>query len=143
MRYFCVANNLRVLTHLNYLAEDSCLETLARKQKKSIARVRKKCKIGLTWSISYLKKGKIQHELWIVYSSDKIRKMRNYKGNPNITINKYIFQSCKNLSLKAELCEKHSKTVQLPNHHIGTIYNANHQRIMKELKYCVKIVIRK
>ncbi|WP_438821332.1 group II intron reverse transcriptase/maturase, partial [Candidatus Phytoplasma citri] len=38
MQYFCLANNLGVLIHLNYLAEDSCLKTLARKQKTSIAR---------------------------------------------------------------------------------------------------------
>ncbi|UQV27189.1 hypothetical protein H7686_0002480 [Candidatus Phytoplasma asiaticum] len=55
-RYFCLANNLGVLTHLNYLAEDSCLKTLARKQKTSIARVRKKLNRGSTWAISYLSK---------------------------------------------------------------------------------------
>ncbi|WP_034172087.1 group II intron reverse transcriptase/maturase, partial [Chrysanthemum yellows phytoplasma] len=48
-RYFCLANNLGVLTHLNYLAEDSCLKTLARKWKTSIARVRKKLNRGSTW----------------------------------------------------------------------------------------------
>ncbi|MDV3174891.1 MAG: hypothetical protein Q8831_02525 ['Bonamia sp.' little leaf phytoplasma] len=46
------------MTHLSYLAEYSCLKTLARKRKTSIARVRKKCKIGSTWGISYLNKGK-------------------------------------------------------------------------------------
>ncbi|MDV3174921.1 MAG: group II intron reverse transcriptase/maturase ['Bonamia sp.' little leaf phytoplasma] len=53
-----MANNPNVLTHLSYLAEYSCLKTLARKRKTSIARVRKKCKIGSTWGISYLNKGK-------------------------------------------------------------------------------------
>ncbi|MDO8052914.1 reverse transcriptase domain-containing protein, partial ['Vigna radiata' phytoplasma] len=48
IRYFCFANNLSALTHLNYLAEYSCLKTLARKRKTSIAKVRKKCKIGST-----------------------------------------------------------------------------------------------
>ncbi|WP_444517538.1 hypothetical protein [Candidatus Phytoplasma asiaticum] len=33
-----------MLTYLNYLAEYSCLKILTRKQKTSIARVRKKCK---------------------------------------------------------------------------------------------------
>ncbi|MDV3182242.1 MAG: reverse transcriptase domain-containing protein, partial [Candidatus Phytoplasma australasiaticum] len=56
IQYFCLANNLGVLTHLSYLAEYSCLKTLARKRKKSIAKVRKKCKIGSTWGISYLNK---------------------------------------------------------------------------------------
>ncbi|MDV3183132.1 MAG: group II intron reverse transcriptase/maturase [Candidatus Phytoplasma australasiaticum] len=49
IQYFCLANNPSVLTHLSYLAEYSCLKTLARKRKTSIARVRKKCKIGSTW----------------------------------------------------------------------------------------------
>ncbi|MDV3164178.1 MAG: group II intron reverse transcriptase/maturase, partial [Candidatus Phytoplasma australasiaticum] len=53
IQYFCQANNLGVLSHLSYLAEYSCLKTLARKRKTSIARVRKKCKIGSTWGISY------------------------------------------------------------------------------------------
>ncbi|MDO8064291.1 reverse transcriptase domain-containing protein [Candidatus Phytoplasma bonamiae] len=58
IQYFCLANNLSVLTHLSYLAEYSCLKTLARKRKTSIARVRKKCKIGSTWGIAYINKGK-------------------------------------------------------------------------------------
>ncbi|MDV3166639.1 MAG: group II intron reverse transcriptase/maturase, partial ['Waltheria sp.' little leaf phytoplasma] len=82
IQYFCWANNLGVLTHLSYLAEYSCLKTLARKRKTSIARVRKKCKIGSTWGISYLNKGKTQYEPWEVFSWNKIKKMRNYKGNP-------------------------------------------------------------
>ncbi|MDO8054240.1 hypothetical protein OC707_02145 ['Opuntia sp.' phytoplasma] len=48
IQYFCLTNNLGFLTHINYLAEDSCLKTLARKWKTSIARVRKKLNIGST-----------------------------------------------------------------------------------------------
>ncbi|UQV27084.1 reverse transcriptase domain-containing protein [Candidatus Phytoplasma asiaticum] len=51
IQYFCLANNLGVLTYLNYLAEYSCLKTLARKWKTSIARVRKKLNRGSTWGI--------------------------------------------------------------------------------------------
>ncbi|MDV3166299.1 MAG: group II intron reverse transcriptase/maturase ['Waltheria sp.' little leaf phytoplasma] len=51
IRYFCFANNLDVLTHLNYLAEYSCLKTLARKRETAIARVRKKLNIGSTWGL--------------------------------------------------------------------------------------------
>nr|WP_249175868.1 hypothetical protein ['Parthenium hysterophorus' phyllody phytoplasma] len=69
------------------------MKTLARKWKTSIARVRKKLNRGSTWAIPYLNKGKTQYEPWVVYSWDKIKKMRNYKGNPDITINRYIFQS--------------------------------------------------
>ncbi|MDO8057364.1 group II intron reverse transcriptase/maturase [Candidatus Phytoplasma gossypii] len=89
IQYFCLANNLGVLTHLNYLAEDSCLKTLARKRKTSIARVRKKFHIGSIWGISYINKGKTQYEPWDVYSCDKIKKMRNYKGNPVPLIDLY------------------------------------------------------
>ncbi|MDO8052557.1 reverse transcriptase domain-containing protein ['Vigna radiata' phytoplasma] len=60
IQYFCLANNLGVLTHLNYLAEYSCLKTLARKRKTSIARVRKELNTGTTWSIPYHNKGKTQ-----------------------------------------------------------------------------------
>ncbi|MDV3143925.1 MAG: hypothetical protein Q8850_01685 [Candidatus Phytoplasma australasiaticum] len=42
--------------------------------------------------IAYLNKGRTQYEPWDVYSWSKIKTMRNYKGNPDITINKYIFQ---------------------------------------------------
>ncbi|MDO8057549.1 reverse transcriptase domain-containing protein ['Gossypium sp.' phytoplasma] len=48
IQYFCLANNLGVLTYLNYLAEYSCLKTLARKRKTSIAIVRKKFNISST-----------------------------------------------------------------------------------------------
>ncbi|UQV27472.1 hypothetical protein H7686_0000295 [Candidatus Phytoplasma asiaticum] len=112
MQYFCLANNLGALTHLNYLSEYSCLKTLARKRDASIAKFRKKCKIGLTWGISYINKGITQRELWNVYSWDKIKKMRNYKGNPDITINRFIFQGRTHLTdrLKSERCENCDKT---------------------------------
>ncbi|MDV3180071.1 MAG: group II intron reverse transcriptase/maturase, partial [Candidatus Phytoplasma australasiaticum] len=61
------------MTHLSYLAEYSCLKTLARKQKTSIARVRKKYKVGSTWGIIYLNKRKTQYETWDVYSWNKIK----------------------------------------------------------------------
>ncbi|MDO8059337.1 group II intron reverse transcriptase/maturase, partial ['Crotalaria aegyptiaca' phytoplasma] len=128
LKYFCLANNLGVLTHLNYLAEDSCLKTLARKWKTSVARVRKKLKLGL---FPYLNKGKTQYESWVVYSWDKIKKMRNYKGNPDITINRFLFQS--RTYLTAERCENCDRTTQLQIHHIGTVRNANRQSIMKVL----------
>ncbi|MDO8064316.1 hypothetical protein [Candidatus Phytoplasma bonamiae] len=40
--------------------------------------------------------------------------MRNYKGNPDITINRFIFQSRTHLTdrLKAERCEGCDKTIQ-------------------------------
>ncbi|MDV3183999.1 MAG: group II intron reverse transcriptase/maturase [Candidatus Phytoplasma australasiaticum] len=134
IQYFCWANNLSVLTHLSYLAEYSCLKTLARKRKTSIARVRKKCKIGSTWGISYYNKGETQYEPWDVYSWGKIIKLRNYKGNPDITINKNIFQARTHLTdrLKAEHCEYCDKTTQLQIHHIGTVRNARHQSIMNK-----------
>ncbi|MDV3164166.1 MAG: group II intron reverse transcriptase/maturase, partial [Candidatus Phytoplasma australasiaticum] len=134
IQYFCLANNLGVLTHLNYLAEYSCLKTLARKRKTSIAKVRKKCKIGSTWGISYLNKGRTQYEPWNVYTWDRIKKMRNYKGNPDITINRFIFQGRTHLTdrLKAERCENCDKTTQLQIHHIGTVRNAHHRSIMNK-----------
>ncbi|MDV3153617.1 MAG: reverse transcriptase domain-containing protein [Candidatus Phytoplasma australasiaticum] len=134
IRYFCFANNLSALTHLNYLAEYSCLKTLARKRKTSIARVRKKLNIGSTWGIPYHNKGKTQFEPWVVYSWDKIRKMRNYKENPDVTINKYIFQGRTHLTdrLKAEHCENCGETTQLQIHHIGTVRNAHYQTIMNK-----------
>ncbi|MDV3140028.1 MAG: group II intron reverse transcriptase/maturase [Sweet potato little leaf phytoplasma] len=134
IQYFCLANNLGVLTHLNYLAEYSCLKTLARKRKTSIARVRKKLNTGTTWSIPYHNKGKTQVEPWVAYSWDRIKRMRNYKGNPDITINRFMFQSRTNLTdrLKAERCEHCNKTTQLQIHHIGTVRNAHHQSIMNK-----------
>ncbi|UQV27038.1 reverse transcriptase domain-containing protein [Candidatus Phytoplasma asiaticum] len=134
IQYFCLANNLGVLTYLNYLAEYSCLKTLARKRKTSIARIRKKLKTGSTWGISYINKGKTQYESWDVYTWDKIKKMRNYKGNPDITINRFIFRGRTHLTdrLKAECCENCNKTTQLQIHHIGTVRNANRQSIMNK-----------
>lgn len=134
IRYFCLANNLSVLTYLNYLAEYSCLKTLARKRKTSLARVRKKFNRGSTWAIPYINKGKTKYESWIVYSWDKIKKMRSYKENPDITINSFIFQGRTNLTdrLKAECCEKCGKTTQLHIHHIGTVRNANRKSMMNK-----------
>ncbi|MDV3205107.1 MAG: reverse transcriptase domain-containing protein, partial [Sweet potato little leaf phytoplasma] len=134
IQYFCWTNNPSVLTHLSYLAEYSCLKTLARKRKTSIAKVRKKCKIGSTWGIVYINKRETQYEPWNVYTWDKIKKMRNYKENPDITINKYIFQGRTHLTdrLKAECCENCDKTTQLQIHHIGMVRNAHHQSIMNK-----------
>ncbi|MDO8057569.1 hypothetical protein OC698_02610 ['Gossypium sp.' phytoplasma] len=60
--------------------------------------------------------------------------MRNYKGNPDITINRFLFQSRTHLTdrLKAEHCENCDKTTQLQIHHIGTVRNANYQSIMNK-----------
>ncbi|MDV3166494.1 MAG: group II intron reverse transcriptase/maturase, partial ['Waltheria sp.' little leaf phytoplasma] len=136
IQYFCLANNLSVLTHLSYLAEYSCLKTLARKWKTSIARVRKKLNIGLTRGIPYYNKEKNpQFEPWVVYSWNRIKRMRNYKGNLDIIINRFIFQSRTHLTdrLKAERYENCDKTTQLQIHHIGTIRNAHRQRIMNKV----------
>ncbi|MDV3199998.1 MAG: group II intron reverse transcriptase/maturase, partial [Candidatus Phytoplasma australasiaticum] len=94
----------------------------------------KKYNIGSTWGIAYLNKGKTQYEPWDVYSWNKIKTMRNYKGNPDITINKYIFQGRTHLTdrLKAEHCESCDITTQLQIHHIGTIRNANRKSIMNK-----------
>ncbi|MDV3149050.1 MAG: group II intron reverse transcriptase/maturase, partial [Pigeon pea little leaf phytoplasma] len=84
--------------------------------------------------ISYLNKRETQYEPWNFYSWDKIKKMRNYKGNPDITINRFIFQGRTYLTdrLKAEHCENCDKTTQLQIHHIGTIRNAHYQSIMNK-----------
>ncbi|MDV3160797.1 MAG: group II intron reverse transcriptase/maturase, partial [Sweet potato little leaf phytoplasma] len=60
--------------------------------------------------------------------------MRNYKGNPDITINRFIFHGRTHLTdrLKAERCEHCDKTTQLQIHHIGTVRNAHHQSIMNK-----------
>lgn len=133
-QYFCFANNLNVLIYLTYLAEYSCLKTLARKRKTSIARIRKKFNVGSTWAIPYKNKGKTKYELWVIYSWDKIKRMRKYKANPDISINPYIFLGRTNLTdrLQTENCENCGKTTQLHIHHIGTVRNANHQSIMNK-----------
>ncbi|MDO8057490.1 hypothetical protein OC698_02180 ['Gossypium sp.' phytoplasma] len=72
--------------------------------------------------------------------------MRNYKGNPDITINRFIFQGRMHLTdcLKAERCENCDKTTRLQIHHIGTVRNANHSRIMnKRTKVLRKVCHRK
>ncbi|MDV3164655.1 MAG: hypothetical protein Q8804_02615, partial [Pigeon pea little leaf phytoplasma] len=93
-----------------------------------------KLNIGSTWGISYLNKRETQYEPWNFYSWDKIKKMRNYKGNPDITINRFIFQGRIHLTdrLKAERYENCDKTTQLQIHHIGTIRNAHYQSIMNK-----------
>ncbi|MDO8060298.1 hypothetical protein OC726_02140 [Candidatus Phytoplasma aurantifolia] len=60
--------------------------------------------------------------------------MGNYKGNPDITINRFIFRGRTHLTncLKAERCENCERTTQLPIHHIGTVRNANHPKIMNK-----------
>ncbi|MDV3196871.1 MAG: hypothetical protein Q8871_02505, partial [Pigeon pea little leaf phytoplasma] len=80
-----------------------------------------KLNIGSNWGISYLNKRETQYEPWNFYSWDKIKKMRNYKGNPDITINRFIFQGRTHLTdrLKAERYENCDKTTQLQIHHIG------------------------
>ncbi|MDV3174851.1 MAG: group II intron reverse transcriptase/maturase ['Bonamia sp.' little leaf phytoplasma] len=45
IQYFCWANNLSVLTHLSYLAEYSCLKTLARKRKRQLLGFEKNVKL--------------------------------------------------------------------------------------------------
>ncbi|MDO8057646.1 hypothetical protein [Candidatus Phytoplasma gossypii] len=52
-----------------------------------------------------------------IYSCDKIKKMRNYKRNSNITINRFIFQGRTNLTdrLKTECCENCDETTPISN----------------------------
>ncbi|UQV27446.1 hypothetical protein H7686_0001335 [Candidatus Phytoplasma asiaticum] len=60
--------------------------------------------------------------------------MRNYKGNPDITINRFIFQGRTSLTdrLKAEYYENCDKTTPIQIHHIGTVRNAHRHRVMNK-----------
>ncbi|MDO8030470.1 group II intron reverse transcriptase/maturase [Candidatus Phytoplasma fabacearum] len=58
IQYFCLANNLTVLTHLNYLAEYSCLKTLARKRKRQLPKFERKVKLVQLGRFLILIKGK-------------------------------------------------------------------------------------
>ncbi|MDO8059343.1 hypothetical protein OC683_01805 ['Crotalaria aegyptiaca' phytoplasma] len=49
--------------------------------------------------------------------------MLNYQENPDITINRFIFQSRTHLT--AERYENCDKATQLQIHHMGTIRKAN------------------
>ncbi|UQV27188.1 hypothetical protein H7686_0002475 [Candidatus Phytoplasma asiaticum] len=72
--------------------------------------------------------------------------MRNYKENPDVIINKYIFHGRTNLTdrLKAERCENCDKTTQLQIHYVGTIRNAHRHRIMnKSTEVLCKVCHRK
>ncbi|MDV3171081.1 MAG: group II intron reverse transcriptase/maturase [Candidatus Phytoplasma stylosanthis] len=93
IKYFVYRENLSQPMKLAYVAEYSCLKTLASKDKTSLAkRVRKKLKIGKTWGIKYTTKGKPKYEVWTEYNWEKIKKMRNYKGiNPDIIPNLNIY----------------------------------------------------
>ncbi|MDO8057477.1 hypothetical protein OC698_02100 ['Gossypium sp.' phytoplasma] len=82
IQYFCCANNLDVLTHANYLAEDSCLKTLARKRETSIAKVRKKLNIGSTWATPYLYKGETNMNRGLSTLGIKLKKCVTIRGIP-------------------------------------------------------------
>ncbi|MDV3201738.1 MAG: group II intron reverse transcriptase/maturase [Candidatus Phytoplasma australasiaticum] len=133
VRYFAYGENLNQLTKLAYIAEYSCLKTLANKEKTSLARVRKKLNIGKTWGVKYSIKNKPKYEVWTEYNWEKIKRMRNYKGiDPDIIPNPHIYLGRTHLTdrLKAEQCELcQTKNCRLEIHHTKTVRNRNWQSI--------------
>ncbi|AGL90661.1 Group II intron-encoded protein ltrA (Includes: Reverse-transcriptase) [Strawberry lethal yellows phytoplasma (CPA) str. NZSb11] len=135
IRYFCLGNNLAQLTHLYYLAEYSCLKTLARKWKTSIAKVRRKLRNGKTWGIQYNLKNKTKVDSWDKLDWEKIKRMRKTKGNPDVIINRYLYQGRTTLTsrLKAERCEVcQTENIPLEIHHTKTVRNSNWQSILNK-----------
>ncbi|WP_339332582.1 reverse transcriptase domain-containing protein, partial [Hydrangea phyllody phytoplasma] len=130
IRYFAYGRNLNQLTKLAYIAEYSCLKTIAGKYKTSIARVRKKLNRGQgTWGVKYTIKTKPRYETWPKYTWDRIKRMRRYKDiNLDIIPNPNIYLSRTHLTdrLKAEECEMCQRyDVKLEIHHTKTVRNRN------------------
>ncbi|MDV3158878.1 MAG: group II intron reverse transcriptase/maturase [Pigeon pea little leaf phytoplasma] len=74
IQYFCLANNLTVLTHLNYLAEYSCLKTLARKRKRQLPKFERKVKLVQLGGFLILIKGKPNTNHGIFTLGTKLKK---------------------------------------------------------------------
>ncbi|MDV3166335.1 MAG: group II intron reverse transcriptase/maturase ['Waltheria sp.' little leaf phytoplasma] len=136
VRYFAYGENLSQLTKLAYIAEYSCLKTLANKEKTSLARVRKKLNIGSSWGVRYTTKNKPKYEVWPEDNWEKIKRMRNYKGmNPDIIPNPHIYLGRTHLTdrLKAEQCELcQTKDCRLEIHHTKTVRNRNWRSILNK-----------
>ncbi|WP_236628348.1 group II intron reverse transcriptase/maturase [Candidatus Phytoplasma ziziphi] len=128
IQYFCLANNLAQLTYLAYIAEYTCLKTLAGKKKTSIARVRKKYQLGKTWEIEYDNQGKLKKETWLTYDWNRMKGMRKFKGKPDKNPNPNFLKGRTSLikRLQAQKCEIcHKKDVKLEIHHTKTVRDAN------------------
>ncbi|XFE95397.1 hypothetical Protein psc5_07140 [Candidatus Phytoplasma solani] len=140
LHYFCYGNNIATLGHLAYIAEYSCLKTLARKDKTSIARVRKKHKIKSQWGIEYKdNKGKNHWELWPKFTWENIKKMRKWNTeNVDQKPNPMIYQGRTNLTdrLAAEQCTICGQTSELELHQTKTLRNTK-GRAMKDKKTIV------
>ncbi|MDV3166548.1 MAG: group II intron reverse transcriptase/maturase ['Waltheria sp.' little leaf phytoplasma] len=139
IRYFAYGENLSQLMKLAYIAEYSCLKTLASKEKTSLARVRKKLNMGNSWGVKYTTKDKPKYEVWPEDNWEKIKRMRNYKGiNPEIIPNTHIYLGRTHLTdrLKAEQCELcQTKDCRLEIHHTKTVRNRNWQSILNKKKH--------
>ncbi|WP_227807282.1 reverse transcriptase domain-containing protein [Mulberry dwarf phytoplasma] len=147
IRYFAYGANLGQLTYLAYIAEYSCLKTLAGKYKTSIKKIRQKFRFKKTWAIKYTSKdSKVKREIWNIMNWEKIKSMRNHKSNIDVdTIpNKYFlcggtFLTDRLSAIECEICK--ISNVELEIHHRKTVRNRNWKSVLNKetmvlCKYC-------
>jgi group II intron reverse transcriptase/maturase len=131
--YYCLAVNYNMLDYFCYLMEYSCLKTLARKHKSTVAKMWDKYRNGKTWAVPYMTKAG-RKQVRIVKTAD----CRKGNGHDAIPRNgKFPEQRTIQERLNAHVCElcgeKNAEMYEI--HHVGSLKelgNSHWERVMKQ-----------
>uniref|UniRef100_UPI00254CB5EE reverse transcriptase domain-containing protein n=1 Tax=Candidatus Phytoplasma sp. AldY-WA1 TaxID=2852100 RepID=UPI00254CB5EE len=108
IKYYSYISNISQLGKWYYYATYSLLKTLAGKDKCSLAKVRKKYRVGKSFGIKYETKNKTKYEVWSLFSWEFVKKLRKYQNkDTNLTINTNTYKSRTKLTdrLQTVKCE--------------------------------------
>ncbi|WP_284928802.1 reverse transcriptase/maturase family protein, partial [Candidatus Phytoplasma sp. AldY-WA1] len=108
INYYSYISNISQLGKWYYYATYSLLKTLAGRDKCSLAKTRKKYRIGKSFGIKYETKTKPKYDTWPLFSWDFVKKLRKYQNKDmNLTINTNTYKSRTKLTdrLQAVKCE--------------------------------------
>ena len=125
--YYSLAANFAKLNYFAYLMEYSCLKTLARKHRSSIAKIKKMYRFGHSWGIPYMTKKEETKKMMIVRFPDlqngkvKIQKCDVISHNRHYANRNSFDERLK--ANKCELCGKSGSTTTFEIHHVNKIKN--------------------
>jgi group II intron reverse transcriptase/maturase len=121
--YYRMASNYSKLGYFVYLMECSCLKTIARRHKTTIAKIRNRYGNGKSWGVPYHTKAGEKRAMIVQFT--QLRKERIYTPTVDETEDGYIYHNRKNeiadrlFSRKCELCGKENTDLEV--HHVRSL----------------------
>lgn len=147
--YYRIASNFNTLGYFVYLMEYSCLKTLARKHKTTVAQVRGKLACDKSWGVTY--ETKDGRKTAMIVTLAKLRKEKLYTSEIDIIRKPWLDFSRRNEiaeRLEKSVCELcGAENVEVVVHHTTSVKNLQGneewKRIMKEKRRKTLIVCEK